>query len=91
MRAVVLAPLAAAALSLWGCTPALPEPDSAGARLYRERCNACHRLYAPNLLKADMWRVQVDRMQGEFARRGLAPLSDAERVTLLEYLQRHSG
>jgi hypothetical protein len=38
-----------------------------------------------------MWRVQVDRMQGEMARRGLPPLTDDERTLLLDYLKRHSG
>lgn len=74
-----------------GCETRLPEPESAGARLYRDRCGDCHRLYAPELLKAEMWKYQVERMQGEMVRRGAPPLKDDERATILEYLQKHAG
>ena len=37
-----------------GCEAALPDPDSAGARLYRVRCSGCHRLYHPGLLTPEM-------------------------------------
>lgn len=74
-----------------GCNARLPEPESDGAKLYAARCDTCHRLYAPGILKFEMWKIQVERMQGEIVRRGLTPLSEAERATLLDYLQRHSG
>jgi len=38
-----------------------------------------------------MWKVQVQRMQGELIRRGLPPLTPEEKATVLDYLQRHSG
>ena len=78
-------------LSWMGCNAKLPEPESAGAKLYAARCDTCHRIYAPGIMKFEMWKIQVERMQGEMVRRGLPPLSDAERSTLLDYLQRHSG
>ena len=78
-------------LSLTGCGPQLPEPESAGAKLYAARCNTCHRTFAPGSLKFEMWKVQVERMQGEMVRRGLPPLTADERVVLLDYLKRHSG
>lgn len=81
----------AAALSLAGCTVKLPEPDSEGARIYAGRCDGCHRTYAPSSLKYEMWKFQVERMQGEMVRRGLPPLTDHERTVLLEYLKRHSA
>ena len=77
--------------SALGCNASLPEPESAGAQLYAQRCDSCHRLYAPGLLKFEMWKIQVERMQGEIVRHGLPPLTPAERTTLLDYLQRHSG
>ena len=80
-----------AVLAVSGCSPTLPEPDSPGARLYKERCDSCHRLFAPSTLKFEMWKVQVDRMQGEMARRGVPPLTTEERATVLDYLKRHSG
>ncbi len=87
MRALVLS-LAAMVVA---CDARLPDAESAGARLYRDRCGDCHRLYAPQLLKAEMWKYQVERMQGEMVRRGAPPLKDEERATLLEYLQEHAG
>jgi hypothetical protein len=73
------------------CDARLPEPDSPGARLYKERCSGCHRLYAPQLMKPEMWRLTVKRMQGEMARRGFAPLDENESALLLSYLERHGG
>lgn len=75
---------------LVGCDASLPEPESAGAQLYRARCRTCHRLYAPSSLKFDLWKMQVELMQGEMVRRGLPPLTRAERELLLDYLRRHS-
>jgi len=73
------------------CSPTLPEPDSPAAKLYAARCDSCHRVFAPSTLKYEMWRIQVDRMQGEIARHGLPPLTPEERTMLLDYLKRHSG
>ena len=83
--------LALVLLAATGCSPALPEPESAGAVLYAGRCSTCHRLYAPGSMKFELWKQYVERMQGEMVRRGLPPLSDTERTTLLEYLKRHTG
>ncbi len=81
----------AAALSATACNPKLPEPESNGAKLYAARCNTCHRVFAPGSLKFEMWKVQVERMQGELVRHGLPPLTSTERDVLLDYLKRHSG
>jgi mono/diheme cytochrome c family protein len=77
--------------SLLAACANLPEPESAGARLYTDRCGGCHRLYLPGSLKYDMWKYQVERMQGELRRRGIPPLTAEESATLLDYLERHSG
>lgn len=80
------------ALLFWGCDARLPEPDSPGARLYAERCaSGCHRLYAPTLMKFEMWKVTVTRMKGDIARAGQAPLTPAEEQLLLDYLKKHGG
>lgn len=76
---------------LSACTVDLPEPQSEGALLYARRCDTCHRLYAPGSMKYEMWALQVERMQGEMVRRGIAPLTDQEHTVLLSYLKRHSG
>lgn len=90
MPATLLA-VAIGLLSLSACGPKLPEAESEGARTYAARCTGCHRLYAPSVLTFDMWRMKVDAMQGEMARRGVPPLSDQERTVVLDYLRRHSG
>lgn len=90
MRTVVIALLALAGAA--GCSPVeLPEPESPGAVLYRERCVGCHALFPPQRLTPAMWEFQVLRMQGEMARRGFAPLSADEIDVLLAYLKRHSA
>ena len=86
---LVLALIALPCLS--ACTAQLPEPESEGAMLYVHRCDTCHRLYAPGSLKYEMWRMQVERMQGEMVRRGIPPLTEQEHTLLLGYLRRHSG
>jgi hypothetical protein len=84
--------LGVALLGLAACNAKLPEPDSPGAQLYARRCSSgCHRLFAPGSLTYEMWKLQVERMQGEFVRRGLPPLSPEERALLLDYLKRHSS
>jgi len=74
-----------------GCGPALPDEQSAGARVLRERCVGCHRLYAPGSMTSDMWTMQMQRMRAEFARRGLAWLTTSEEEALLDYLRAHAG
>lgn len=71
------------------CEARLPEPDSAAAQLYRQRCSGCHRLYHPGLLTPEMWRFMLARMDIEFVRVNLPPLSDTEKAQLLDYLTTH--
>ena len=82
--------VALCAVVVAGCTK-LPEPDTPAAKLYAARCNSCHRAYAPSLLKFEMWKYQVERMQGEIVRHGMPPLTPDEVATILNYLKRHSG
>jgi hypothetical protein len=74
-----------------GCSPNIPEADTPAARLYVNRCGGCHMLHAPGSMTAAMWDMQVERMQGELVRRGIAPLTKDERQTLIDYLHRHSA
>lgn len=87
-RRLLLGAVAWAGLA--GCEAGLPEPDSAGARLYRERCSGCHRLYHPGLLTPETWRFMLDRMDVEFARLRRPRLSNAEKADLLRYLSAHA-
>jgi len=74
-----------------GCGPTLPDADAPGARVLRERCVGCHRLYAPGSMTLAMWKVQTGRMREEFARRGMPWLPPDEERALLDYLAAHAG
>jgi hypothetical protein len=89
--ALARAGLALLAVLAAACSPQLPDADSGAARLYVERCGACHRVYAPGVLTAEMWKVQVARMQEMMQRRGVRPLDAQEQGTILSYLTTHSG
>ena len=77
-------------LCLTKCGEPLPDAESAGARLYQGRCSGCHRLYHPRLLTIEMWKLSVVRMEIEFKRQGLRPLSRKEIGLILDYLDEHS-
>jgi hypothetical protein len=74
-----------------GCDASLPEPESPAAQLYQRRCSGCHRLYAPQVLTAEMWQFMIARMEQQLQRQGRPPLSEEERQTILHYLQKHSN
>ena len=80
-----------AAVLAAGCSPALPDPDSPGAVVLRERCAGCHRVYAPGSMTAEMWKIQVERMRVQYDHRGLPWLTPAEQRTLMDYLTAHAG
>lgn len=92
-HAPVFPPRLALALALAvGCTPQLPDPQSAGAQIYQVRCSStCHRLYEPGSMTRAMWEMQIDRMQQEMVRRGVNPLTEQERHLIMSYLSAHSS
>ena len=70
----------------------IPEPDSPGGQIYAKKCAVgCHGAYQPSIMKFEMWKLMVRRMQGDMARHGIAPLTDEEERVLLDYLKRNSG
>jgi hypothetical protein len=84
--------VAVAVLGLVGCgDPVLPDPESRGAVVLKTRCVGCHRLYAPGSMTVEMWKVQVARMRGELAKRGVPWLAPADEQALLDYLAAHAG
>jgi hypothetical protein len=95
VRADVLSRVATALLAglvlAAGCGPSLPDPDSRGARVLAARCGGCHRVYAPGLMTAEMWRYQMERMRELFAQRGIPWLDPGDERAVLDYLTAHAG
>ena len=79
------------ALAVTSCQRALPEPGSAAAKLYQERCGSCHRAYAPGSLTTTMWETQIVAMEPKIAEAGQPPLTAAEERAILDYLKRNAG
>jgi mono/diheme cytochrome c family protein len=72
--------LALSALACAGAPSAEAGPAQA-ERLYRSKCSACHRAYAPSSRDAAGWAEVLSKMAPR------AKLSDAERARILAYLQ----
>ena len=69
----------------------IPDQESYAAQLYLKRCGQCHQPYNPNLMTATMWTIKLDLMQERMKQTGLAPLTSAERETILKYLTSNAG
>jgi hypothetical protein len=69
----------------------IPNEGSYAAQLYLKRCSQCHQPYNPSQMTAAMWAAQVDLMQQRMRQTGLAPLTPAERETILGYLSSNAG
>ena len=90
-RGVLRTLLLVAAAVVLGCGPGLPDPESPGAVVLRRRCSGCHRIHPPGSMTSEMWKVQVERMRPQFARRGVPWLTPAEEQALMDYLAAHAG
>lgn len=81
-----------AILLLVGCQSGkLPDQGSYAAKLYVKKCGTCHEAYQPHSMTAAMWAVQVNAMRARMANGGVAPLTPAQRKTILDYLTRNAG
>ncbi len=75
-----------------GCGPKpLPEAGSDAQRLYATRCGGCHRPFLPSTMTAAMWGEQVEAMRLKMSQAGVAPLTEAERRQIIDYLERNAG
>jgi hypothetical protein len=72
-----------------GPTP-IPDPDSAAAQLYIDKCSACHAVPHPKRNTVDDWHHLIPLMEQRMAERGKEPLTDEERETLMKYLDTHA-
>ena len=81
------------AVVIAGCaaqpTP-IPESNSVAGQLYRSRCGACHAVPHPKRHDYDQWEHMVRVMEKQAQHREIAPPSDEERATILDYLKRHA-
>ena len=83
--------LGAGAALLAACSRPLPDAETPAARAYVAQCGICHAAYAPGLLTAAMWEIQVARMDEYRRRRGMPPLGTTDRQVILDYLRAHAG
>jgi cytochrome c5 len=72
-----------------GPTP-IPDPDSAAAQLYTDKCSACHALPHPKRHTLAEWQSTFTLMEQRIAERGLPAISADEKQILLGYLKEHA-
>ena len=72
-----------------GLTP-IPEPESAAALLYEEKCSVCHALPHPKRNTAAEWQHLFPLMERRMSERNMAAFSETERETLMKYLRSHA-
>lgn len=73
--------------------PAVLGADTASVAYHRflHRCGACHEAPAPSQHTASEWSAVFTRMHRNIEEAGLIPVSDPDRRTILDFLQRHAG
>ncbi|MZH02396.1 MAG: cytochrome c [Nitrospinae bacterium] len=70
-------------------TQTIPEPESSGARLYRERCNLCHGLPGVTRHTTEQWD-QLLVMMGGFMKQQNIEFTDQEKKLIRDYLHRNA-
>lgn len=68
---------------------AIPDPDSAGAQIFKYTCTQCHVLPDVTIHSADEWPATIRKMQKHLEQTILGPMFQDELDLLLPYLQRH--
>jgi hypothetical protein len=68
----------------------IPDAGSPAARLYAERCGACHVVPHPARLTYPGWVRLLPLMEHRMAERGMPPLSEVERNEILAYLKAYA-
>lgn len=82
-------PVILMALSACAGTQTIPEPESPGARLYRERCTQCHGLPSPTRHTPKQWDHLLVMMEG-FMRDKNIDFPDQEKKLIRDYLYRNA-
>ena len=68
----------------------LPQAESESAQLYMQRCGACHAAAHPGRHPYTQWQAVISMMETRMSEYGMAPLSEADRNTILTYLEENS-
>lgn len=68
-----------------------PEADSAAAQMMLEKCSSCHAAPIPGMYAANVWPGVVYRMQLQMNTHGFEPITETQRVVIVDYLQRHAA
>ena len=71
-------------------THEIPEPESAGGKIFESFCADCH---APPRIKSHKpkeWRNIVERMQNHRLKKAYHLLNEEEKEVLLTYLKKHA-
>jgi uncharacterized membrane protein len=58
--------------------------------LFEGRCQMCHQLPEPDMLRAKQWRLILTTMQQRMQQAGVPPLTEDETETILEYIAEQS-
>ena len=79
------------ALFMMACAGAqtIPEPESPGARLFKQRCTQCHGLPGPKRHTAEQWGGLLVMMEG-FMRERDIEFPAQEKKLIQEYLFRNA-
>ena len=88
-QSLVIAVVAVATGCASGGTP-IPDPQSAAAQRYAEKCSGCHAVPHPARHSAAAWPHYVALMEQRIAERNHTPLSDEERLMIISYLRKHA-
>ena len=65
-------------------TPA--ERETWAKSLFEGRCQMCHQLPEPGMLRPKQWKLILTTMQQQMQQAGVPPLTEDETARLLEYL-----
>lgn len=74
-----------------------PEAEMTGAEraafeksLFEGRCQMCHQLPEPGMLRPKQWRLILGTMQQRMQQAGVPPLTEEETEMILEYIAEQS-
>lgn len=70
---------------------ALPDSNSIGAKILKDKCSNCHGAPHPTDHVAEHWPNVIERMQTHRIRKAYQPLSDEDKQALVAYLQEHAA